>query len=151
MSNRELNIDIGIVNTRPDIKLGMLQQLKDLSIDLSGSGGYPVDTARIEIRTTEEWNNRMQYIPEAGRIIIYSDKSIIDGVAYPGIKIADGLAYVVDLPFVGDDVTSRIISLLEPHINDKNIHITDAERQFWNNKINYELDESGENLIINRQ
>lgn len=93
----------------------------------------------------------MQYIPEAGRIIIYSDKSIIDGVAYPGIKIADGLAYVVDLPFVGDDVTSRIISLLESHINDKSIHITDTERQFWNNKINYELDESDENLIINRQ
>ena len=147
--SKDLDIQIGIFNQRPDIRIGINKQLKNIGIDLSGSG-YRADLARIEVKTSAEWENYIQYIPEAGRIIVYSDRNVIDGVSYPGIKIADGLAYVVDLPFVGDDISSEFLSALERHVNDHSIHITEEERQFWNNKINYNFDEQGENLILNR-
>ena len=147
--SKELDIQIGLFNRRPDIQIGMAKQLKNFGIDLSGSG-YKNGLAKIEVKTSAEWENYIQYIPEAGRIIVYSDRRVINGVAYPGIKIADGLAYVVDLPFVGDDASSEFMSALENHVNDHVVHITEEERQFWNNKINYNFDEQGENLILNR-
>lgn len=149
MYEKELDISIGIDNTEPDIQIGTEEQTPEISLTLSDSG-VPANAARIEVRTTAEWNERMMYIPKVGRIIVYSDRNVIDGVAYPGVKIGDGLAYVVDLPFVGDDVASRIMALIEEHIQNEQIHVTEAERTFWNNKINYEMDDSGETLIINR-
>lgn len=150
MSNKELDIQVGIFNQRPDIQIGMVKKLQDIGIELGG-GGYHPNYARIEVRTTEEWNSLRQYIPDANRIIVYSDKSIVDGVPVPGIKIADGMAYVVDLPFVGDDLTAEFMNALEEHINDRQIHITEEERQFWNNKINYDVNEVSENLILTRE
>lgn len=149
MYEKELDISIGIDNTEPDIQIGTEEQTPEISLTFSDSG-VPANAARIEVRTTAEWNERMLYIPKSGRIIVYSDRNVIDGVAYPGVKIGDGLAHVVDLPFVGDDVASRIMALIEEHIQNEQIHVTEAERTFWNNKINYEMDDSGETLIINR-
>ena len=85
----------------------------------------------IKIGTTTEWNAQPNYIPNYGDIIIYTDK--------PGIKIGDGLAYCIDLPFINSD-----------HINDITIHVTSEEKQKWNNKItcgNIVLDET---LILTR-
>ena len=149
MSDKELDIQVGIFNQRPDIQIGMAKKLNDIGIELGG-GGYHSNYARIEVRTTEEWNGYTQYVPDANRIIVYSDKSIVDGVPVPGIKIADGKAYVVDLPFVGDDLASEFMNALQEHINDHQIHITEEERQFWNNKINYNVNEQSENLILTR-
>lgn len=149
MYDKELDILIGVDNTEPDIQIGTEKETPEISLTISDSG-IPANAARIEVRTTAEWNERMLYIPKVGRIIVYSDRNVIDGVAYPGVKIGDGLAYVVDLPFVGDDVASRIMAIIEEHIQNEQIHVTEAERAFWNNKINYEMDDSGETLIINR-
>lgn len=59
------------------------------------------DDIHIEMNTTETWDKMTEYIPPAKTLIVYSDHTILeDGTVIPGVKIADGLAYVVDLPFV---------------------------------------------------
>ena len=59
------------------------------------------DDIHIEMNTTETWSKMIDYIPPAKTLIVYSDHIILeDGTVVPGLKIADGLAYVVDLPFV---------------------------------------------------
>ena len=143
--SEKLDIRIGLDTQRPDIQIGMVNKLKDIGIDLSSSG-WDRFMVKIEVRTTEEWNTRISYVPEAGRIIVYSDRSVVDGHNVPGIKIADGMAYVVDLPFVGEDIEKALLD----HIHDVEAHITNEERQFWNNKLNYEIDEHEEILILNR-
>ena len=104
--------------------------------------------ARIESNTTEGWSSQTTYVPKKDSIIIYTDyKTIVqDGVTklVAGIKIGDGNAYVVDLPFIDDELRE----LLTTHINDTNVHIQEGERNFWNNKLNYYLD--GEILEFNR-
>lgn len=103
-------------------------------------------TAKLIMATTAVWQTRVDYVPPRGTIIVYSDRNVIDGQEYVGLKIGDGLAYVVDLPFVGDEIADQIITDLNDHISDRTVHITQEEREYWNNKLNAELE--GENLII---
>ena len=106
----------------------------------------------ILIGTTAEWATLVNYSVPMGTILIYTDHGSYtkDGttITVPGIKISDGMAYVNSLPFVGDDVAASIRQELSDHINDNIRHITSAERTFWNNKINCDI--NGENLILNR-
>lgn len=112
-----------------------------LTVPTAGGG-----VANILIDTTEHWNAKPQYVPPKGCIVIYSDRTVIDGVNYAGIKAGDGLAYLIDMPFVGDDVAVRIMDVVNNHITNTNIHVTPEEKNYWNNKLDSELD--GENLIL---
>lgn len=102
----------------------------------------------IMIGTTAEWQRRTSYIPPKGTILIYSDHGTSNNKVVPGIKVADGLAYGIDQPFVGDDVRDSILETLNNHIRDDVRHITSDERTFWNNKLNYAV--TGEILQLNR-
>lgn len=117
-----------------------------------------VKEARIKLKrdTTVNWNNARGFIPLEGELIVYNDyatiRKIVNGneqdVVVPAIKIGDGRAYVQDLPFVNDDLRDQILN----HINNPEIHVTMAEKLFWNNKLN--VDDSSEvvneALIFNR-
>lgn len=112
--------------------------------------------ARILARrgTTAEWNANRQFIPMRGEVIIYTDHGQITDefnrtINVPGIKIGDGNAYVVDLPFAGDDASYQILHELMEHTGNQVIHITQQEREFWNNKLNVTVQNG--NLILNRQ
>ena len=104
--------------------------------------------ARALVDTTEHWMQKRQYIPARGEIIVYSDRNIIDDKYYPGVKIGDGGAYLIDLPFVGDDIAYQILAEFHIHTEDMNIHVTTEEKDFWNNKLNLVV--IGDNLIFNR-
>lgn len=100
------------------------QEFEDTGISASGIQSVYDDT-------TENWNSKLDFIPPKGIIIIYSDYATIEGINIPNFKVGDGLAYLVDLPFVGDDMRNTLIS----HINDMVRHITAEERVSWNNKV----------------
>lgn len=87
-------------------------------------------TVLVPRDTTANWNSLTSFIPHAGEVIVYTDYMQKDGQDIPGVKIGDGLAYLVDLPFVTDSITE----------------VTTAERTSWNNKVSARL--SGENLIF---
>lgn len=122
---------------------------------------------RIQLKrdTTQHWNEAIGFIPLPGEVIIYDDyetktyeveeygETVTKTVNIPNIKIGTGNAYVQDLAFV-DEKTRDI---LMAHIQNHDIHVTLAEKLFWNNKINVDdADEqiSGEledeTLILNR-
>ena len=101
---------------------------------------------QIKADTTTNWNERSTFIPNKGDIIIYLDKRTINGVNIPGIKIGDGLAYGIDLPFIGDEIAADLLS----HINNTTVHITAAERAKWNDKINCNNNIANETLVLTR-
>ena len=98
-----------------------------------------------------DWDSDTSTISEKGTLYIYSDYKIIqkDGkeILLPGIKVGDGTSYLIDLPFMNDSNEQFNQKLLD-HINDDIVHIQPGEREFWNNKLNYSLNQ--ENLILNR-
>lgn len=114
--------------------------------------------ARILARrdTTGNWNSRRDFVPLRGEIIVYTDAGQMDDgfgnmINVPGIKIGDGNAYLVDLPFVGNDARYAILQELRAHTGDWSIHVTESDRNFWNNKLNYNVDQSdAETLVLNR-
>ena len=106
----------------------------------------PYGTARMTIDTSAHWSERIDYVPQVGEIVVYSDRRVVDGVPYPGIKIGDGKAYVVDLPFAGDDSNQIIADMISSHINNEEVHLVPGERDNWNSKVSCSID--GERLIL---
>lgn len=110
------------------------------------------DMTGIKCETTEYWNNAIGYIPGPGEIIIYSDYQTkeVDGqtINIPGIKIGSGNGYVQDLAFLNQDLADALYD----HITNTTMHVTQAEKDYWNNKLNvddnYEVVD--ESLIFNR-
>ena len=104
-------------------------------------------------RTKDEWNADASLIAQKDVLYIYSDYKIIqkDGkqILLPGLKIGDGMTYLIDMPFV-NSTDSGIEQLVLDHINNNVIHINATERNFWNNKLNYSFNEESQNLIVNR-
>lgn len=109
-----------------------------------------IDGARVYPDTTENWNNAIGYIPKQGDIIVYTDRDRIetDGeeVLIPGVKIGTGVNYLSDILFID----AATIKALSDHINDRTVHITQNERNFWNNKLNVEVEVTDECLAFNR-
>lgn len=111
--------------------------------------------ARIRVTrdTTANWNAVRDFVPLRGEVIIYTDHGQIQDdfgntINVPGIKIGDGSAYLIDLPFVNDDVRYQILTELREHSGNTDIHVTQNEKNFWNNKLNYTINNG--NLILNR-
>lgn len=107
-----------------------------------------LEFSNIMSGTTEYWNNKPQLIPKKDTIIIYTDYQSKEEegniINIPGIKIADGSAFLIDQPFVDEDIRKVVSS----HINNSDIHITPQEREFWNNKVRCYLDTLEQDNII---
>lgn len=102
--------------------------------------------------TTQNWARHGSLVTEKGTIYIYSDYTYYispggESVPLAGIKIGDGSTYLIDLPFVTDQMTSTIVR----HIRNSSIHVTAQEKEFWNNKVSSYLDGSDlENLVLSK-
>ena len=94
-----------------------------------GSGGEK----EVLYGTTEYWNSQPQLISIKGNIYVYSDHEYTqDAKEIPGIKIGDGTSYLIDMPFIDEKYAK--------HILDSTIHITQEEREAWNNKVRCYID-----------
>lgn len=102
--------------------------------------------------TKENWDSQVSIVSERAAVYIYSNyKIIFDEVGNPiyiaGIKIGDGQTYLIDLPFITDDMTAMLLQ----HIGNEVVHLTAAEREFWNNKIScYLALDDTENLVFSK-
>ena len=96
----------------------------------------------VLVNTTEYWNSNPALIGEKDIVYVYTDHITNDDEEpIPAYKVGDGLAFLIDLPF-SDDILLR-------HINNNVIHITQAEREFWNNKVTAYIDALDlENLVL---
>ena len=85
----------------------------------------------VAVKTSAEWSELTTLQSRQGEIYVYSDGAEdTEGNPIPMIKIGDGNAYVVDLPFA----------------TATDIRITDEDIQNWNNKVSVRAD--GETLIF---
>lgn len=110
-------------------------------LDVNGlSYFYSILSGNIDVRlpfvskTTAEWSTEINTVSAKDTLYIYSDYRTITRngktVTVPGLKVGDGQAYIVDLPFVAFDDETFLA-----HVNNGNIHTTAAEKEFWNNKV----------------
>jgi hypothetical protein len=117
----------------------------DGSIKLTDlENGHTKIGARVFWNTTAYWNTQTSLESEPGAVYVYSDHYTDENGTVPGIKIGTGNAFVVDLPFVDRVYASHIVDTL--------VHITDSERQFWNDKVTCYIDPlNDKNLIFSKE
>lgn len=109
----------GITNRHVSGTASAVQKITG-SMASGGSGGRK----EVISNTTEAWNSNPRLKSVKDIIYVYTDYKIIDGQPVPGIKIGDGLAFVVDLPFVSSGGTD----------------ITQEQIDFWNEKCSVMID-----------
>lgn len=110
------------------VKLG--EQVQEISEKLSqkcefifGDGNY--------------WYEHKDEVYSAGTIIVNTSQNV------PMVKISDGMSSVLSLPFINENYGA----VLE-HIANTEVHITQKEREKWNNK--FDVDVKGERLIFTK-
>lgn len=103
-----------------------------------------------QMRTAAEWNQDPQFMSAQGVLYIYMNYGQTqEGQPLTGLKIGDGNSYVIDLPFIsGGAITSQE---MKQHIQNQTIHITQFERNSWNNKVTTYNYVQNENLIFSRE
>jgi hypothetical protein len=106
-----------------------------------GNGAYLIDSpfvtdsvkpTIIQSDTTANWNSQTTLRSVNNCIYVYTDFKTEDGVNIPGFKIGTG-AYLIDIPFVTDWIEDGLV--------------TNAEREFWNNKVTAILDQNNPELL----
>ena len=100
-------------------------------------------TKQILFNTTAAWNAQVQLQSQADTLYVYTDHIIDGNNLIAGLKVGDGNAYLIDLPF-----TDKVIM---DHIADTSVHITSAERLFWNNKVRCYINDGSETVIFTTQ
>lgn len=94
--------------------------------------------------TTAYWNSQTDLIGKSGAIYIYEDYAKNGDINIPNIKIGDGKAYLIDNPFI----TASVEDLLAAHIDDTVKHITEQERESWNNKVRCYINTEDDETIV---
>ena len=92
--------------------------------------------AKIYYDTSENWNKKSSLISEKGSLYIYSDKFSSGDIPIPAIKVGDGNAYVIDLPFTSD--------ILTDHINNMVVHLSARDRWKLENSVCAEMSQVDE-------
>ena len=91
--------------------------------------------------TVEYWNAQPRLISQSKTIYVYTDHSQDgEGNDIPGFKLGDGMAYLIDMPFVTQNI--------EDHIKDTVRHITQDERNIWNDKVRCYISTDNENNLV---
>lgn len=126
------SVETGTIDNTETIIRGTGLETLDVGIVNGGiieiSGGSGSGHCKVLYGKTEEWNARPQLISKKGYIFIYADyKKDEQGRDIAGIKVGNGVSYLIDMPFIDE--------LYYEHINDLTVHITQQEREFWNNKV----------------
>lgn len=92
-----------------------------------GSGNLAIQGSKIYSDTVSGWNAQTSLISEENAIYVYTDYDTDSGGnVVPGIKVGDGLAYLIDMPFVD--------AVMQEHIQNSVIHVTQTDKDNWNNK-----------------
>lgn len=152
------NTSVNFSGDTPDVQILVDRSTRHAEASMSpASPGIQIaaqvsGNVRVYVKTTQDWNEIIGFIPKKGDICVYSDHGTVEEngnlIDVPGIKIGDGEAYLIDQPFVGEDVAAEILAALGDHAGNTTVHVTLAEKDFWNNKLNCQFNNG--NLILNR-
>lgn len=92
--------------------------------------------------TTEYWDNQPSLLTVDKAIYIYTDyRQDDDGNDIAGFKIGDGKGYLIDAPFID--------KLYEDHIRNMIIHVTQEDKNRWDEKIRVYINpDNNENMVF---
>lgn len=146
-----LHTDFGTIQTLTENDYEKLKNKPTIeSVVLTGAlTAKDLGLGKVYYDTTAAWDAQPELIAEEAVIYIYSDYQIYEDeagnqTAIAGLKIGDGTSYLIDMPFVTDNMSGALIKHLADHV----VHITAEERAFWNNKVSAYMDHTHDELLV---
>ena len=141
MSNGELRLD-AIFEAIPTLEVSITNTA---NVNADFGVVYKVENSHILCATTATWNSSPKFIGQKGYLYVYTDWMQDEhGNDIPGFKVGNGITYLIDLIFSDQK--------WKDHVEDFTIHITQAEREFWNNKVTcYPSEVVDEQLIFSKE
>ena len=135
--NQEVSIT---VNQPGTVDIGLLGRESGLiSMDFSGGGG----SCKVLYDTTAHWDAKPDLIAKEGYIYIYSDwGESPDGKKIAGFKVGDGITPLIDILFTDQ--------MYDDHIKNAIVHITQEEREYWNDKVTCSYISELEKIIFSK-
>ena len=114
--------------------------------------GLKTDKMSYQMRTAAEWDADRFLVSDKGVLYVYTESGQTQsGQSITGLKIGDGTSYLVDLPFVSGGSANPSQEMID-HMNNLVIHITQAERDSWNNKVTaYISNVQNETIIFSKE
>lgn len=132
------DISITPVNESGELDI-FVQEPGVVSINLGGSQG----NCKVLYDTMAHWDAKPNLIGKAGYIYIYSDWGTApDGRKIAGFKVGDGETLLSDIIFSDQ--------MYADHINDMIRHVTQEERNSWNNKVTCTYVQELERIIFSK-
>ena len=108
------------------------------------AGSSPGGGDNIHLGTKAYWNAQASLIGESGHLYVYTDYAKDENNNdVPGIKIGDGLGYLIDAPFV-DGNREELLS----HIADTVAHVTQNDRDAWDEKVRCYISPNNSERIV---
>lgn len=95
-----------------------------------------LDFNNVHQDTSANWNAQSQLIGTEDHIYVYTDLK--------KIKIGNGVNYLIDQAFIGEEEATALLN----HIEDDIRHITIAERATWNNKVSVRIDPNNPERLL---
>lgn len=93
--------------------------------------------------TYDNWESQPELVGKRGCIYIYSDwGESPDGRKVAGFKVGDGETLLTDLPFTDQ--------MYMDHLNDVVHHVSEEDRENWNNKVSCFYIKNLEKLIFTK-
>lgn len=77
----------------------------------------------IMIKTFSDWENIPDKVLPSGTILVYKDRTYIDGIPVPDLKIANGVTTIRDLPFLVDRDVDRLLVKYVNIIENNNVDL----------------------------
>ena len=112
----------------PDTLNVKLSDVSTFKVKMNGDV-VKVESNNIHVDTTASWNSQIDLVAKKNNIYIYSDY-VTGDTDLPGMKVGDGTTYLIDLPFLAGNN-----DILTQHMLNNVIHVSQADRDFWNNKV----------------
>lgn len=104
---------------------------------------YIHDNDKVLYNDTATWDSMPDLVGRVGYVYVYSDWGVSpDGRNIAGFKIGDGETKLKDLLFTAQ--------MFDDHVHNTIIHITQAEREYWNNKVTCDYSTDSEKLIFSK-
>lgn len=130
--SEEIDEELSPISVNPVQNQAITKALQELEDELGTL------KANIVYGTTAYWDGLENFIAKENTIYVYTDGYTKDAKNIARFKVGDGHTLLVDVPYTD--------MVFYDHVNDPIIHITQDEREFWNNKVSCYARE--ENLVF---
>lgn len=144
----ELDVDFGDVQQVVTTNYKLLRNKPSIN-DVELVGNKTTEDLKIVFSATRtQWDLQPTLQSQKNAVYIYTDYQTRDNgdgtyTFIPGIKIGDGMSYLIDMPFVaGND------EVIEQHILNNTIHVTEEDKESWNNKWRGYVDEANPTVLV---